>query len=241
MGLAGLNLTVPHKLLALEIVDVVDDPARTWGAVNTIVFETRDGRGQWVPLGGVQEIGEVRSHGFNTDAEAIVKALGEEFSLQSLEGASIVLLGAGGAARTAGLRLARAGVARLFLINRTASRAAELAETIRKDCATVEVTEGYPGRAVDLLLNATSVGLAAEDAPPVDLQWLRRHPPRFVYDMIYRPQETGLLREAKSAGCRTANGVSMLLHQGARSLELWTGRPAPLAQMRRALEKNVYG
>jgi shikimate dehydrogenase len=243
MGFIGLNLTVPHKLLALEIVNVVDDLAKPWGAVNTIVFETRDSGGQWVPVGGIrpEQIGEVRSRGLNTDADAIVQSLKEEFSWQSLHCASVLLLGAGGAARTAAMRLAREGVGKLFLVNRTAARAAELAEAIRKDCANVAVIEGYPGHSVDLLLNATSLGLKAEDPPPVDVVWLRRHPPRFVYDMIYRPVETGLLREAKSAGCRVANGVSMLLHQGARSLEAWTGRPAPLPEMRRALEKNVYG
>jgi shikimate dehydrogenase len=243
MGFVGLNLTVPHKLLALEMVDVVDDQAKPWGAVNTIVFETRDGNGQWVPVGGVRpgQIGEVRSRGFNTDADAIVQSLQDEFSWQSLRGASVVLLGAGGAARTAAIRLAREGVGKLFLVNRTAARAAELAGAIRKDCANVAVTEGYPAHSVDLLLNATSLGLKAEDPPPVDLAWLRKHPPHFVYDMIYRPMETGLLREARSAGCRAANGVSMLLHQGARSLELWTGRSAPLSEMRRALEKNVRG
>jgi shikimate dehydrogenase len=243
MGFIGLNLTVPHKLLALEMIDVVDAQAKSWGAVNTIVFETRDIRGQWVPVGGVrpEQIGEVRGHGFNTDADAIVQSLKEEFSWQSLRGASVLLLGAGGAARTAAMRLAREGVGKLFLVNRTAARAAELADAVRKDCANVAVAEGYPGHSVDLLLNATSLGLKVEDPPPVDVLWLRKHPPRFVYDMIYRPMETGLLREAKSAGCRVANGVSMLLHQGAQALELWTGRPAPLSEMRRALEKNVYG
>jgi shikimate dehydrogenase len=112
---------------------------------------------------------------------------------------------------------------------------------VRKVCPDVTVNLGYPSHSVDLLLNATSLGLKADDPPSVDLLWLRKHPPRFVYDMIYRPAETALLREAKSAGCRAANGVGMLLHQGAHSLELWTGRPAPLSEMRRALEKNVYG
>jgi shikimate dehydrogenase len=243
MGFIGLNLTVPHKLLAREMVNAVDDLAKRWGAVNTIVFETRDDRGQWVPVGGVrpEQIGEVRSRGFNTDADAIVQSLMEEFSWQTLRGASVLVLGAGGAARTAAMRLAREGIGRLYLVNRTAARAAELADAIRKDCPSVAVTEGYPAHSVDLVLNATSLGLKAEDPPPVDVLWLRKHPPRFVYDMIYRPMETGLLREARNAGCRAANGVGMLLHQGARSLELWTGRPAPLTDMRRALEKNVYG
>ena len=100
--------------------------------------------------------------------------------------------------------------------------------------------EGYPDHPVGLLINATSLGLKSDDPLPLDLSWLREHPPRFVYDMIYRPAETALLREAKSLGYRCANGVGMLLHQGARALELWTGQPAPLAEMRRALEKNVY-
>jgi shikimate dehydrogenase len=241
MGFIGINLTVPHKLLAVEMADVVDDQAKSWGAVNTIVFESRDSNGQWVPVGSARETGEVRSHGFNTDADAIVQSLLEEFSLQTLCGATVLLLGAGGAARTAALRLAREGIGKLYLVNRTATRATELAEAIRKDCPNIAVSEGYPSHSVDLLLNATSLGLKADNPPPVNLSWLHEHPPRFVYDMIYRPAQTALLHEAKSAGCKTANGVGMLLHQGAHSLELWTGRPAPLSEMRRALEKNVYG
>ena len=92
-----------------------------------------------------------------------MQSLKEEFSWPSLRGASVLLLGAGGAARTAAMRLAREGVGKLFLVNRTAARAAELAEAIRKDCATIAVAEGYPGHAVDLVLNATSLGLKAED------------------------------------------------------------------------------
>jgi shikimate dehydrogenase len=243
MGFIGLNLTVPHKMLAVEMVSVIDGPAKSWGAVNTIVFETRDSQGSWVPIDSVppEHAGEVRSHGFNTDAGAIVQSLREEFPVLNLRGASVALLGAGGAARTGALCLAREGVAKLFLINRTAGRAAELAQAIRKDRPDVNVTEGYPSQSVDLLLNATSLGLKPGDPSPADTAWLRKHPPRFVYDMIYRPAETELLRQAKSAGCRAANGVGMLLHQGARALELWTGRPAPLQEMRRALEKNVYG
>jgi shikimate dehydrogenase len=237
MGFIGLNLTVPHKLLAVEMVDAVDPQAKSWGAVNTIVFETQNNQGDWIPVGRAEEIGKVRSHGFNTDADANVQSLKEEFSLASLRGMTVLLLGAGGAARAAALRLAREGVGKLILVNRTASRAAELAEAVRKECPNVPVAEGYPDPAVDLLLNATSLGLKPNDAPPVDLAWLRKHPPRLVYDMIYRPAETALLREAKSLGCRCANGVGMLLHQGARALELWTGKPAPLAEMRRALER----
>jgi shikimate dehydrogenase len=243
MGFIGLNLTVPHKLLALEMVDVVDDQARAWGAVNTIVFEAPDHSGQWVPLGALEGPSDrkVRSRGFNTDADAIVQALKEAFDLETLRGLNVLLLGAGGAARTAALRLAQEGVGSLYLVNRTQARAAELAANLAKSCPSVIAVQGYPSASVDLVINATSLGLRADDPLPIDAQWLQSRRPRFVYDMIYRPMETGLLRTAKSAGCRAANGAGMLLHQGTRALELWTGLPAPVGVMRAALEKNLYG
>jgi shikimate dehydrogenase len=243
MGFIGLNLTVPHKLLAMEMVDVLDDQARALGAVNTIVFETRDRSGSWAPVGCVdfQPEQEVRRRGLNTDADALVQALKEEFELENLRGATVLLLGAGGAARAAALRLAREGLTALYLVNRTQSRAAELAAEIFKSCPDARIILGYPPEAVDLVINATSLGLKADDALPIDLQWLQARRPRFVFDMIYRPMETGLLRAARNTGCRAANGASMLLHQGTRALELWTGRPAPVKVMRAALEKNLYG
>jgi shikimate dehydrogenase len=103
----------------------------------------------------------------------------------------------------------------------------------------VTVIEGYPAEPIDLVINATSLGLKAEDPLPISAEWLRSRRPAFVYDMIYRPRETSLLRAAREAGCQTANGAGMLLYQGARALELWTGRPAPLAAMRSALEENL--
>ncbi len=243
MGFIGLNLTVPHKLLALDMVDEVDEQARSWGAVNTIVFETANAAGQWIPVGANESApqGEVRSRGFNTDADAIVQALKEAFDLTGLRGMSVLLLGAGGAARAAALRLARENLAAICLVNRTESKVAELAAEIAKTSPALRVVSGYPQRAVDIVINATSLGLKAGDAVPVDTQWLHARRPKFVYDMIYRPMETGLLRAARAAGCKTANGAGMLLHQGARALELWTGRPAPVEVMREALRKNLYG
>jgi len=243
MGFIGLNLTVPHKLLALNMVDVVDDGAKPWGAVNTIVFEARSPAGQWTPVGGLDVPGEspLRSRGFNTDADAIVRALKEAFAQETLRGASVLILGAGGAARTAALRLAREGLSGLHLVNRTESRAAELAAEVARSCPSLAPALGYPGKAVDLVINATSLGLKPDDALPIDLEWLRTRRPRFVYDMIYRPVETPILAAARKAGCRIANGVGMLLYQGACSLELWTGCAAPIAVMRAALEKNLYG
>jgi shikimate dehydrogenase len=91
-----------------------------------------------------------------------------------------------------------------------------------------------------LVLNATSLGLKPDDPSPLDGRQFALQQAGAVYDMIYRPAKTALLRDAKAAGCRTANGLGMLLYQGAKALELWTGQTAPLETMRRALEKNLY-
>ena len=222
MNFAGLNLTVPHKLLAVDMVDELDTSAKTWGAVNTINFENG------------------RAIGFNTDADAIVSSLREDLQIE-LRGKKVLLLGAGGAGRTAALKLAAENVAELFLVNRTVSKAQEIAAEIKKQFPSVKISVGYPKAEIDLLLNATSLGLKPEDGSPLDEKQFSLKQTRAVYDMIYRPAETRLLAAAKAAGCRTANGLGMLLHQGAKAFEIWTGRPAPLDVMRRALEQNIYG
>jgi shikimate dehydrogenase len=240
MNFIGLNLTVPHKLLALEMVDVVDDAARRWGAVNTIRFEGRAEAG-WRPLREFPAPPrQTRSHGFNTDADAIARALREDLGVE-LKGARVLLLGAGGAGRTAALKLAEQRVAELHLVNRTASKAEAAASEIRQRYPEVKVTLGYPSGAVDLLLNATSLGLQPQDALPLDVDAFALRRAGAVYDMIYRPAETPLLNTAAAAGCRVANGLGMLLYQGAAALELWTGQAPPVEVMRRALEANVYG
>ena len=222
MNFAGLNLTVPHKLLAVDMVDELDASAKTWGAVNTIKFESG------------------RAIGFNTDAEAIATSLREDLKVE-LRGAKVLLLGAGGAGRTAALKLAAENVAELFLVNRTASKTVEIAAEIKKQFPSIKVSVGYPKSDVDLLLNATSLGLKPEDAAPLDEKLYSLKQTRAVYDMIYKPAETKLLVAAQAAGCRTANGIGMLVHQGAKAFEIWTGQPAPVAVMRRAVEGSVYG
>jgi shikimate dehydrogenase len=230
MGFAGLNLTVPHKLHALELVDALDKSAKKWGAVNTIRFEST----------GVAGRSKIRAVGFNTDADAMATALREELELD-LHGARVLLLGAGGAGRTAALKLAAEKVAELFLVNRTPSKAKALAAEIKKQFPAARVTVGHPGSAVDLLVNATSLGLKPGDPLPLDEKQFSLARARAVYDLIYRPAETALLKAARKAGCQTANGLGMLLHQGAKAFEIWTGKPAPLGVMRRALAQNIYG
>jgi shikimate dehydrogenase len=241
MRFIGLNLTVPHKLLALDLVDTLDDSARRWGAVNTIRFEAKDPRGQWRPLAEFPEPPpEIRSHGFNTDADALVRSLREELGLE-LNGKKVLLLGAGGAGRAAALKLALDHDLELFLVNRTVAKSQALADELRNLKAPSRVTVGYPTGPVELVLNATSLGLQPTDSLPFDAARFSLNRTAAVYDMIYRPAETPLLKAAKAAACRTANGLGMLLYQGAKALEIWTGQPAPLDIMRRALEQNVYG
>jgi shikimate dehydrogenase len=242
LGFLGVNLTVPHKLLAVEYVDTLDESAKQWHAVNTIRFEGCAKSGSWLPLREFADAlpEKTRTHGFNTDADAIVRALREELGLE-LNGARVLLLGVGGAGQVAALRLAAEGVSELFLINRTASKAASVAAEIRRRHPHVRVHLEYPQGEVDLAMNATSLGLAANDALPMEEKHFSLRQARAVYDMIYRPAETPLLKAAKAAGCRVANGLGMLLYQGAKALEIWTGQPAPVEIMRRALEQNVYG
>ncbi len=251
MNFAGLNLTVPHKLLAVKMVDELDGSAKMFGAVNTIHFKAVNGK--------------VRAIGYNTDADAIAISLREELKLK-LRGAKVLLLGAGGAGRTAAVKLASENVAELFLVNRTMSKAEALAREIRKRFPTVKVFIGYPpcNRAhrparmtlphpnplplgeggwpkVDLVLNATSLGLKAGEPSPLDEKQFSLRQARAVYDMIYRPAETRLLATARNAGCKTANGLGMLLYQGAKAFKIWTGKPAPIAIMRAALKQTIYG
>jgi shikimate dehydrogenase len=241
LGFCGVNLTVPHKLLAMSLVDELDESARTWGAVNTVVFEAEDAEGVWTPVGQLREIrGPVRTRGFNTDADAIIHSIREDLAIDP-RGARVLLLGAGGAGRAAALRLADEGVSVLWLVNRTESKAEALAQEISERFPAVEVRTGLPESDVEFVLNATSLGLKAGDALPLDIHAYSLRRADGVYDMIYRPAETPLLRAAREAGCRTANGLGMLLHQGAAAFALWTGHPAPVEIMRSALHAEVYG
>jgi len=245
MQFVGLNLTVPHKLLAVDLVDALDESATTWGAVNTICFEAKNEAGDWTPLGQLAgpSAGEIRAKGHNTDAEAITLALREDLGL-SLAGQRVLLLGAGGAGRVAALKLAAEGVAELHLANRTAAKAEALAKEIAERFPQTKATVGYPENTadkIDLLLNATSLGLKPDDALPLDESQFSLANAPAVFDMIYQPAVTPLLAKAAEAGCRTANGLGMLLWQGAKALEIWTGQAAPVEVMRAALESHVYG
>jgi shikimate dehydrogenase len=245
MQFVGLNLTVPHKVLAMDIVDVVDDGAKQYGAVNTVRFEVRTSAGEWRPLaqweGG--DVSGIRSQGFNTDAEGFALSLREEFPNLTLAGASVVLIGTGGAGRTVALRMAQAGVKAMSLVDVDASRVEQLVRELGKGFPATRVRIGYPDKTehADLLVNATPLGLKPGDPLPLDQNRWAVGNAEFVYDLVYQPAETALLKAAKAAGCRTGNGIGMLLYQGAKALEIWSGQTAPVAEMKQALEAQVYG
>ena len=224
-------------------VDELDESAKTWGAVNTISFEAKNESGDWMSLSQLPDpaTGEIRAKGYNTDADAITLALQQDLGL-SLAGQRVLLLGAGGAGRVAALRLAAEGVAELHLINRTVAKAGQLAGEIAKRFPHTKTAVGYPENIpgqIDLMLNATSLGLKPTDTLPIDESLFSLANAPAVFDMIYQPTPTPLLARANDAGCRTANGLGMLLWQGAKALEIWTGQPAPIDVMRTALQSHL--
>jgi len=215
---------VPHKLLAVDMVETLDDSGRTWGAVNTIHLSAKEERRSRADSTPMPMHHSLRAGGLGLE----------------LRGAKVLLLGRWGRAHRR-VKLAAEGVSELHLVNRTESKATTVAKELNARSPSLKVGIGYPATAVDLVLNATSLGLKPEDALPLDEGRFSLRQAGAVYDMVYRPAETSLLRAAKAAGCRTANGIGMLLYQGAKALEIWTGQPAPMEIMRRALLENVYG
>ena len=236
-GCLGANITIPYKEAVLPLVDVVDPKAARIGAVNTIVH-----RDEYL-------------YGYNTDAPGLLRALVEQGVGRQLENAGVslkgytaVLLGAGGAARSAAFALASASIDDLIIVNRNLERAQQLAAEVQQDSACQVFSLSNPDflipRSTSLIINATPVGMhvsnrqaeETEDVSPLPAEVLARFDAgTFVLDMIYNPVQTQLLRQARNLGLRAANGLSMLLHQGALAFTLWTGQPAPLEIMRSTL------
>lgn len=217
----GANITVPHKEQAFALVDTLTPEAAAVGAVNAVVV--RNGR----------------LLGANTDGQGFLRSLYEEADFLP-RGKPAVILGAGGAARAVAWSLAEAGAEPLIVVNRTAPRAQSLAEFVHRTIGTTTIglaldDPQMPAAVKDgaLVVNTTSVGLNPADPPPIDPTLFQ--PGALVYDLIYRPRETVLLREAMRRGCRVMGGLGMLLYQGALAFELWTGQRPSEAVMRHAL------
>lgn len=223
-GFKGVNLTVPHKIIAFDRVAALDPAAKPIGAVNTLRHTA------------------VGWHGYNTDGYGLATAISEDLG-HALAGSHIILLGAGGAARGAAVECLQRGCASLRIANRTQANLDALLEQLAPIAGNIplngfdpaQLPADLPARA--LVINATSAGLRSTDPLPIDLDALASQArPIGVYDMIYNPPETPLLARARALGIPTANGLSMLIHQGVRALEIWSEATVPVEAMRTAVK-----
>lgn len=222
LSIDGLNVTVPHKVDVMESLDEITEEAAAIGAVNTIVRR-----------GG-------RLTGYNTDAHGFLTSLKENAGGDPA-GKSVLVYGAGGAARAIVAGLARAGAGRIVIVNRAEGKAERLAEKVRGLGRGAE-TEGLgfssnklfeSVRSADIIVNTTAVGMEGVGGRLPAMDGVRKG--QLVVDIVYRPLETPLLSRARAAGAATLDGLWMLIHQGAMSFTLWTGKPFPADRVRRAL------
>lgn len=227
-GIAGLNVTIPHKIKAMEYLDragTLDDTARRLGAVNTIK---------------VEEGGRLR--GFNTDGPGFYRSLVEDLKFEP-EGRPVFVLGAGGAAKAVVMYLGN-GPSRISVFDIDGRKADALAAHYKKffDAKKLAViTDARDVRAAldasDLLVNASPIGMRDTDPSPVGKDLM--HAGLRVYDLVYNRPVTQLVKEANSMKLHAVTGLGMLLYQGAIAFEIWTGKKAPVAVMRRALKEAL--
>jgi shikimate dehydrogenase len=226
----GVNLTIPHKIPALAFLDELHPHAREIGAVNTVLVQDK------------------KLIGYNTDGPAFARAIRSEFSMD-LRDLQVMLLGAGGGAgRAIARQCALENCERLILVNRTPDKAKQLVAELIGFFAGARVlgpvarleAVRWEERAIrfqldhtDLVVNATSLGWKRTDPPALSSSLLAPH--LMVYDLIYKPERTPLLAACAESGARGANGLSMLLHQGALAFEIWLQREPPIDVMRAAL------
>jgi shikimate dehydrogenase len=223
-GFLGINCTIPHKASVLAAVDEVDAGARRAGGVNTVIVGP-----------------DKRLRGSSTDGAGFARAVREQFGIALNEVRVLVLGAGGGAGRAVAMECAVHGAKRLSLINRSVEKLQPLEEALAavyprellrsaawQDDKLAEALEGS-----DLVVNCSALGMQPGDASPIPAPLLSsRH---LLYDTIYTAGQTPLMIAAAAAGARSANGLSMLLHQGALSFEIWFQQPAPLEVMRAAL------
>ncbi len=224
----GANVTVPHKVAVIGMLDRLDPQTEAIGAVNTIVVE-----------GGEELIG------YNTDIHGFLTSLSSQAGFDPA-GKRVLLLGAGGAARAAGNALAQKGVRSMHIANRTVSRAEALAAELSglgasADAIAIDSPELKERCEVaDLIVNCTSIGMQGssdEGRSPLPEGWIPGG--CLVFDMVYNPEVTPLLAQAQKAGAETLGGLPMLVHQGAAAFEMWTGMSAPIDVMMEAARKAM--
>ncbi|HET7318454.1 MAG TPA: shikimate dehydrogenase [Nitrospirota bacterium] len=225
LGLGGLNITVPHKEKVIAWLDQLSEEARLIGAVNTI------------------EVKEGRLIGHNTDGRGFIRSLRDGAGFDP-KGKSVLIAGAGGAARAVGFCLALAKAEKIAVYDVDAGKAARLARDIRRK--TGIAAEALSSRMLaaasneaHCVINATPLGLKKNDPLPLGRELIRPH--HLVCDLVYNPPETGLLKAAKDRGARRLPGIGMLLYQGVIAFEQWTGARAPVPVMKYALARQIAG
>ncbi|MGQ9781777.1 MAG: shikimate dehydrogenase [Nitrososphaeria archaeon] len=226
-NIRGMNVTIPHKVRVADYLDAVDEAARDIGAVNTIVNDNG------------------RLTGYNTDADAAVKALTDNDII--LKDKKVIVLGAGGAARAITFSIAKEKPDQIVILNRTRERAKELAEHILRKTGTPVTANGLDHQSMtrelrnaDLVINCTPIGMSPNiDQSPIPRRLLRRE--MTVMDAVYNPLETRLLKDAREASSTTVSGIDMFIHQAASAFEMWTGQKAPDHIMREVAVQALKG
>jgi shikimate dehydrogenase len=226
MGFGGVNLTIPLKEVAYRGLSNLDESARLLGAVNTVQFTER---------------GMV---GHNTDGYGFLKAMEEAFG-DPVKGAAVFVLGCGGAGRAVALMAAGAGASVITLADVDEKKIASVTDELAKLYPEVSVARAKRPdeqmascRTADIVVQATPVGMKETDAALLGPEAFRSG--QRAFDLIYMYPETVFMKQARLGGARTANGLGMLLHQGARAFAIWSGREPDVAAMRSALQKAVY-
>lgn len=223
MGWAGFNCSIPHKVAVIEHLDGLGPSAEIIGAVNTIVRR------------GDAFIGE------NTDGKGFVQAMRE---VVDPRGKSVMIFGAGGAARAVSVELALAGASHITVVNRSRDTGQTLVDLLNGKTPTSAELHLWNGtvavpRDTDIVINATSIGLYPNVDQRLDLDLDSLHPGMVVADGIHNPPRTHLIRSAEARGCRVLDGLGMLVNQGVIGIKYWTGIDVDAAVMRRALE-NIF-
>lgn len=223
LGITGVNITVPHKQKVIPFLDEISPEAKLIGAVNTVI-NTKG-----------------RLCGYNTDGDGFLRSLKEELDFTP-EKKTVLILGAGGAARAVAVGLVLAGAKEILLTNRTLQRAEKLAYFMAENTQAQVRAVSWSMRNIaevvekaDLIVQTTSVGMYPQEAC-IEFPFELLRSEQAVYDLVYNPRLTMFLKRAKASGARTAGGLGMLLYQGASAFELWTGVKAPIEVMYKTLK-----
>ncbi|MBR6024756.1 MAG: shikimate dehydrogenase [Methanobrevibacter sp.] len=220
LDIKGFNVTIPHKIEVMKYLDEIDEVASLIGAVNTIDFKDLKG--------------------YNTDGIGAIKAISE---VTKIKNKNVLIAGAGGASRAISFYIAKYGADKLTILNRNVEKADKLAFDVSDsglmDNVSSDSMENMNLEDVDILINTTPVGMHPNvDDTPIALAG-DMHEELVVFDAVYNPNETGLLKEAIKANAKPVYGIKMLLYQGAESFNIWTGKKAPIDVMEEALIKTL--